>query len=94
MTSHFQLTETPRDYTNPIFESKRDWVNIYGDSGAPDYNPIDKNAGIDLTRCQITTNLIVGNTYAWRVCYRDQNLKWSDWSEEQIFSVTETSSMK
>ncbi|MEN8156281.1 MAG: fibronectin type III domain-containing protein [Bacteroidota bacterium] len=93
MTSHFQLTETPGDYSNPLFESKRDWVNMYGDSGAPDYTPVDKNEGIDLTSCQVTTDLSVGATYGWRVRYRDRNLKWSPWSDEQTFTVDETISV-
>ena len=88
MTSHFQLTQTPGDYSNLVFESKRDWVNIYGDSGAPYYTPVDKNEGIDLTTCNVNTKLTDGETYAWRVRYRDKNLKWSKWSAEQVFTAS------
>jgi PKD repeat protein/predicted phosphodiesterase len=89
MSSKFQITSTPGNYTSPIFEKRQDWVNIYGDSGAPDYIPIDLNEGIDLRRLQVTTTLTDGNQYAWRVRYRDFNLKWSDWSDEQVFTVNE-----
>jgi hypothetical protein len=91
MTSHFQITGTPGDYSNPVFESKRDWVNIYGDTGAPAYTPVDKNEGIDLTTCRVDTKLTDGATYGWRVRYRDKNLKWSQWSEEQTFTASQSS---
>lgn len=87
MTSHFQLTASPGNYSSPIVNSKRDWVNIYGDTGAPDYNPVDLNEGIDLRRFQITTPLTNGTTYGWRVRYRDHNLRWSPWSAEKTFTV-------
>lgn len=85
MSSQFQVTATPGDYTSPIIDTMRDYENIFQSSGYPDYIPIDKNAGIDLQTCQVTTPLIQGGTYGWRVRYRDQNLKWSDWSDETTF---------
>jgi PKD repeat protein len=88
MTSHFQITATPGDYSNLIAESKRDWVDIYGDTGAPDYLPTNLNQGIDLKRFQLNSDLTAGTTYAWRVRYRDHNQKWSEWSEEQTFTVS------
>ncbi len=87
MTSHFQITKTPGNYEHPI-TSKRDWVNFYGDSGAPYYTPINKNKGIDLTSFKVKYNLKVGQTYAWRVRYRDHNLKWSEWSDEKEFTIS------
>lgn len=89
MTSHFQLTLNPGNYSDLVAESKRDWVNIYGDTGPPDYNAIDLNNGIDLKRFQIEQELSDGSTYYWRIRYRDHNLKWSNWSEEQSFTVSE-----
>lgn len=89
MSVKFQITDNPGDYSNLVLEKRLDWVNIYGDSGAPDYIPIDLNEGIDLRRLQVSAPLIDGNEYAWRVSYRDHNQKWSDWSDEQIFSVNE-----
>jgi PKD repeat protein/predicted phosphodiesterase len=88
MTSHFQLTTISGDYSALVAESKRDWVNIYGDTGPPDYYAIDLNEGIDLKRYQVSQELNNGSTYYWRVRYRDHNLKWSNWSEEQSFTVS------
>lgn len=92
MSSKFEITATPGDFTTPVFEKRQDWVNIYGDSGAPDYIPTDLNAGIDLRRMQVSTPLVDGNQYAWRVAYRDFNQKWSEWSDEQIFTANENMS--
>ena len=87
MTSQFQLTTSPGDYSSPILDKTRDWQNIYGDSGAPDYNPIDLNAGIELNRLNVD-GYVSGTTqiYGWRVRYRDFNLKWSEWSNEYIIN--------
>ena len=41
MSAQFQITDTPGDYSNPVVDVKRDKMNIYGDSGAPDYLPVD-----------------------------------------------------
>jgi len=66
----------------------RDWENIYWDTGAPDYAPIDLNALVDLTRLTVDDGILqLGSTYWWRVRYRDQNLQWSAWSEAAAFSV-------
>ncbi|MCK5921061.1 MAG: PKD domain-containing protein, partial [Methylococcales bacterium] len=87
MGSHFQLTSTSGDYSSPIVDSRRDWVNFYGDTGAPNYDMVDLNDGIDLGRLVVSSGVSDGNTYFWRIRYRDQNLVWSEWSAEQSFSV-------
>jgi PKD repeat protein len=89
MSSKFQVTATPGNYTSPVFEKRRDWTDVYGDSGAPNYNPIDLNSGIDLRRMQMTSSLTNGHQYGWRVAYRDHNQKWSEWSDEKIFTVNQ-----
>ena len=90
MTSQFQLTETIGDYSNPILDVTRDWHNIYGDSGAPNYTPIDLNAGIELNKLNVDGYVTGTQMYGWRVRYRDFNLKWSDWSNEFIINDTAT----
>ncbi len=88
LSSQFQLTNQQGDYSNPLVDEKRDFENIFWDNGAPDFVPIDKNEGIDLTKLAITDdNLETGKTYWWRVRYRDKNLQWSEWSEESSFTV-------
>jgi hypothetical protein len=92
MSSEFQVTATPGDYSSPIVDVRRDLENVYGTTGAPDYDPINLNEGIDLTRLSVSNGLSVGQTYAWRVRYRDENLQWSDWSQEQTFMITSSTS--
>lgn len=77
--------ETPRSL---LVNVKRDFENICFDSGAPDFIPIDKNVGEDLTKLTLENNkLETGTKYWWRVHYRDRNLQWSDWSDEIIISI-------
>ena len=90
MTSQIELTTTPGNFTNPVINKTRDRINIYGDSGAPDYTPVDLNAGVDITKLQIPLSAFPASTYGWRIRYRDHNLKWSEWSEEKVFTITST----
>jgi PKD repeat protein len=93
MTCHFQITATLGDYSNPIVQRKQDIYDYYGDSGAPNWNPIDLNANLDIKRynIQVADGLTNGNTYGFRVRYRDNNLEWGKWSNEKTF-VYSTSS--
>jgi Purple acid Phosphatase, N-terminal domain/Calcineurin-like phosphoesterase/Secretion system C-terminal sorting domain/PKD domain len=85
LSSHFQLTDDENNWQNSITDEIRHWENIYGDTGAPDYLPVDLNNGIDLSRLYVDS-MIAGTTYWWRVCYRDQNLHWSQWSDPAQFT--------
>ncbi|MBI5217872.1 MAG: metallophosphoesterase [Bacteroidia bacterium] len=88
MTSQFQVTTTAGNWSAPIVDAARDYEDIYKDSGAPYYNPVDLNTGIDLARYHVSQGILtIGDTYWWRARYRDQNLRWSNWSAEQQFSV-------
>ena len=91
LSSQFQVTSVKGNYKDKlIVDAKRDFENLYSDSGAPDFIPIDKNKGIDLTKYWLELyRLKSGKTCWWRVRYRDRNLQWSDWSEE--VSVTAVS---
>jgi hypothetical protein len=67
-----------------VLDSLIHWTNIYGVDN--NYNPTDKNSGINLYQQDISTSLFSGNnTYFFRVRYRDHNLKWSNWSEAVLF---------
>ncbi len=86
LSSQFQVTTMQGNYSHPFIDNKKDFENIYSDNGAPNFIPIDRNAGLDLTQSSLEyKNLIVGTTYYWRVRYRDRNLQWSDWSDEYSF---------
>lgn len=86
----FQVTQTPGNYSTTLIDKRHDIIDIYSDSGTPLYNPVNLNQNIDMQRFHITTPLTVGQQYAWRVAYRDNNMKWSQWSAEQLFTVGST----
>ena len=88
MSSQFQVTSVPGNYSTPVIDTIRDWQNIYGNSGIPDYTPINLNAGINLSSLTVPSGkLNTGINYGFRVRYRDHNLKWSPWSDEKTFII-------
>jgi hypothetical protein len=87
-SSQFQFTNVQGDYSEPAVDVKRDFENIYYDTGAPDYLPIDLNEGINLSQMTLTTDqLYWSGKYFWRMRYRNRNLQWSDWSDEKIVYI-------
>ncbi|MBI5058554.1 fibronectin type III domain-containing protein [candidate division KSB1 bacterium] len=85
-SSQLQLTATPGSYAAPLMNLTRDFENYYYDSGAPNYTPIDRNAGIQLDRFGPVDSLLdAGQDYGWRIRFRDSNLNWSPWSDEEVF---------
>lgn len=87
MTSHFQLTADPGNYTDPIFDSKNNKDNYYGDSGTPGFEPINLNEGLTIENVIVMNSLLANHTYGWRVRFRDDNLRWSEWSDEALFTL-------
>ncbi len=89
MSSQFQVTGNPGDYSNPLVNTIRNWRDIYGVDAQ--FNPVDVNAGIDLSSYEVPGGILQNDSsFAFRVRYRDQNLKWSEWSDELNFYFTDT----
>ncbi|MDD5149865.1 MAG: T9SS type A sorting domain-containing protein, partial [Flavobacterium sp.] len=85
-TCQFQVTTTSGDYITPLINKEQDKYNVYDDTRAPNYTPINKNAGLNISKLDISTyGLTTGQTYFYKVRYRDENLKWSSWSTENTF---------
>ena len=90
LSSQFQVTSEKGNYNGFGVDCKRDFENIYFDSGAPDFIPIDKNRGVNLTKLLLKNiKFETGKEYWWRVRYRDKNLQWSEWSDE-VLIITES----
>ncbi len=86
MSSQFQITANEGDYSTPIFNVIRNYMDIYGDTGPPAWQPVDLNADLDITELTVSEVLLwTEATYGWRVRYRNRNLQWSEWSEEGTF---------
>ena len=93
MTVRIQVSLN-QNFGSTVIDTMVHWKNVYGVDGA--FNPIDLNAGLDLTELKFNTSRFVsGNQYHYRVKYRDHNTKWSNWSNAVTFnnvvSVEETS---
>ena len=52
-----------------------------------DFRPLDINKGKDLKKFTINSGEIANGTYYMRVCNRDANLEWSEYSEPLAFTV-------
>jgi acid phosphatase type 7 len=90
MSSRFQLTTQNGDWSAALVDSTRHWENIHGDTGSPDWLPIDLNTDVDLVRLQLSAGILtLGESYQWRVRYRDRNLGWSNWSARKVFTATD-----
>ncbi len=74
-------------FTNLKIDRIRDAENLFGDTGAPLYEPVNRHAGLDLLRYPIASGLADGSYFA-RVRHRDANASWSDWSGALTFAVT------
>jgi hypothetical protein len=76
------------NFATPQLDVIRDVENFYGDTGAPDYLPTDKNKGVDITLFQVGVNQLYNGTNYVRVRHRDANTMWSAWSTPVAFTVT------
>ncbi len=83
LSSQFEITISQGNYTTPILDTIRNWEDVFGNTGLPDFIPINKNAGNDLASFEVPDNILIPGTIYWfRFRYRDFNLKWSPWSDE------------
>jgi acid phosphatase type 7 len=91
MSSEFQLVSIGGSFSSPLVDVVRDVDNYYGDTGSPLYNPLNLNQAIDLKTYTLGSGILsIGQAYMWRMRYRDQNVRWSDWSDTLQFTVTVT----
>jgi hypothetical protein len=74
-------------FSNPEIDRIRDFEDLYGTTGDPDYLPVDVNKDVDIFRYVISHNKLSNGRYFVRVRHRDKNLSWSDWSDPASFDV-------
>ncbi len=70
----------------------RDIENIFGDTGAPLYEPVDLHANVDIMTWQVPAYGLPNGQYFVRVRHRDSNMEWSPWSDSVSFEVQGSSS--
>ena len=76
--SQWQVTETCGDFSQPLVDRWKQDTNWF--------MGVDTQAGDDLEDEDLP-ELVVGESYCWRVRYRDSGLAWSAWSAEQSISA-------
>jgi hypothetical protein len=82
----FQISSDP-GFLNPEIDLIRDFENLYGTTGDPDYLPVDIHDTVDIFKYTIRRNAIPNGSYSIRVRHRDRNITWSDWSDPAEFRV-------
>lgn len=85
-STQFQVA-TDSGFATLKIDQIRDVENFYGDTGAPDYLPVDIHAGLDLLSYPIPAGTLPNGTYYARVRHRDSNCAWSPWSAAITFTV-------
>ena len=86
ITSARYILASDPSFADVIYDVTEHYINIYGDSGNPNWTPIDLNANKDIWRRFIpTTMLAEGNTYHWKMQVRNRNLDFSPFSETRNF---------
>lgn len=74
-------------FTNLKLDRIRDVENVYGDTGAPDYEPVNIHNGLNILQHAVPNTLSNGTYYA-RVRHRDSNAMWSAWSDVKTFQIS------
>lgn len=83
----FQVA-TDAAFTNRKIDRIRDVENLYGDTGAPLYEPVNIHASVDILQYALPANSLPNGIYHARVRHRDANALWSAWSAAVSFEVT------
>lgn len=84
MTVRIQVSKN-EGFTMTVIDTMINWKNIY--KADTNFEPIDLNAGIDLTKLSFPSSLFNnGELYYYKVKYRDHNVKWSNWSNVTSFN--------
>jgi hypothetical protein len=79
---------TTSSFATPTVDVIRDVEDLYGDTGAPNYLPTDKNSGVDITRFTVAAGQLYNGANYVRLRHRDANTMWSAWSAPVSFTVT------
>jgi hypothetical protein len=74
-------------FSSPVIDRIRGVENFYGDTGSPNFEPVDTHDGLDVLRYGIVANGLANGNYWARVRHRDENATWSAWSAALPFVV-------
>lgn len=86
-TTQFQIASDAQ-FTSLKVDSIRHIENLYGDTGSPNYEPVDTHASVDILQYLIAADGLPNGTHYVRVRHRDANTLWSAWSPPLTIEVT------
>ena len=89
-STQFQVS-ADAGFSNLLIDRIRDVENLFGDTGTPNYEPVNVNAAVDVLDFTISQNALPDSKYYARVRHRDSNAIWSAWSAAYIFDVSGSS---
>jgi hypothetical protein len=75
-------------FTAPKIDRIRDVENLFGDTGAPLFEPVNIHVNVNILEYAIPANGLANGTWFARTRHRDTNAQWSEWSEPVSFEVT------
>lgn len=78
-STQFQIS-SDSNFSVSTVDLIRDYENLYGTTGTPDYRPVDINKGINIIQYNISGNKLPNGTWYIRTRHRDRNIEWSEWS--------------
>lgn len=85
-STQFQIS-SDSSFTKTATDLIRDYENLYGTTGAPDYRPVDIHRNVNILQYTIGENKLPNGTYYIRTRHRDRNIEWSQWSDAVEFTI-------
>jgi len=85
-STQFQFSYN-EEFTDFAVDLIRDFENLYGTTGDPDYLPVDIHENLNILEYLINPFGLPNGKYFLRVRHRDQNTLWSDWSDSKSFVI-------
>ncbi len=85
-STQFQIAKDAA-FLNLVVDKIRDFENLYGDTGAPLYEPVDIHKNVNILNWTVPAFGLPNGNYFVRVRHRDSNVEWSPWSDSKSFTV-------
>ena len=85
-STQFQISSS-YNFDETEVDKIRDVENIYGDTGSPDYTPVDINDTVNILEYHLKEQKLSNGIHYMRARHRDTNAEWSDWSDTLKFVV-------
>lgn len=85
-STQFQIARDS-GFLDLVVDRIRDFEDLYGDTGAPLYDPVDLNKGVNILNWTVPAYGLSNGQYYVRVRHRDNNIEWSPWSAVKSFTI-------